>query len=499
MQLSPPQPRYQRRHQARLLVPGILCLLLATLAACGARSVSEGGESTPTADSAPTQANSLAPGGYPLPPGSPAPEANPVPPSYPIPSTPFAGQAAAYPPPVTVVVPTFAPTPTFMPPPTPATPIAQALMGIGPHALLYNLLGSQLMLADLTHAQQLWVTALDDDTCRSPYGYPVQSGIWSADGRFLSVICQVGNDSGSTHPTLIAYLFDRTTGIVQQLVPTDRNGAQEVLQPEAWAPSDDRLLVQEYSQLTGTVHWSIINALTGARTPLIDTTNTHGVPPHSAIWSPDGRQIALLNDNGTYIVQADSSGFQTYKEPSPPLAFDLLWSPDGQFLYFGNSGVDPHIPAKGARLNIATGQVEMLPGTPAIAFSPDGTHYLAKELIEPHDEQWVVWSLQGFYRLFSAIGNAAWLPNGRLVATMCGRDYSVSSKPAQIVLFTMDGTMETIAKADTCVNLYPSPDGALIALSNGQVIDLQGKQQAKLPGWVGDQDTLPHDVWFPIP
>lgn len=476
------QNRQRRRYREGISLASILGLLLAALAACGAPGAGEPG--TPTPD-------------------YPAPAASAAPPSYPAPARPAAATLPPYPDVsapamATPAIPTFGSTPTFVPPPTPEMPIAQALMRIGPQALLYNRPEGYLMLADITHGQQLWVTALDDPTCRAPDGNVLQSGIWSADGRFLSVTCQAGDYPGGP---LVAYLFDRAAGPVHQLLPASGSDAQVVLQPQAWAPTDDRLLVKEYSPRTTTAHWSIIDAPTGARAPLIDVALTHGDPSHAALWSPDGQKLALLTDTGFAIVRADGTGSQTIDDSMAFTIFGMLWSPDGRYLYFGYSGVDPHIQPTGARLEIASGTVERLSTTPAIAFSPDGTRYLATHFVEPSSIlDWNIWSIDGSHRSDSGVGYAAWLPDGSLGESRCERpSNSVAPAPAQIWLSTTDRTARLLITTDSCLGVYPSSDSSLIALSNGLVIDLQGKQQALIPGCVGNHVPQSRDMWLPIP
>jgi hypothetical protein len=501
------QPQTQRHHRRWIPIACVLCLLLTTLAACGTRSASEAAGSTPTVDSYPTQASYPAPANSP--PVYPAPEGTPIQPDYPAPGTPFTEQPSAAPtmnvePVGTMAIPTFAPTATLAPPPTPTISLAQAMAQVGPHSILYTY-GPYLMLGDVSSGRAFWVAPIDNDVCQltgeGTMSYFRLTTLWSSDGRFMAITCAFW--SAIENPRVITYLLDRTAGTIQQLRPTD--AAQSILQPVAWAPGDDRLLIEENDLGYISTHRSIIDALTGVRTALLDTKGAYGVPagPAPAVWSPDGRQIALFDGNVISIVQADGSGSQKLDELPPFLSLDILWSPDGRSLYFGVSN-GAHASATSERLILATGQVELLPGTPAVAFSPDGKHYLAKSFTMPYDTDWAVWSVDGSQPLLGVTGTtAAWLPDGRLVATICGRMYSNSlpdvnsQNPAQIVIFTMDGAMQSIAKTDYCGGMSLSPDGTLIAVDGNRVIDLQGTVQDQIRSWFEGGISPSFNSWIP--
>ena len=81
--------------------------------------------------------------------------------------------------------------------------------------------------------------------------------------------------------------------------------------------------------------------------------------PH---WSPDGTRIAYVKDTGfyqvaIYVMNADGSNQTRLTEDINDMTYDLVWSPDGAYIYF-DVEVEGEIDIY--RVNVSTGQMEQL-------------------------------------------------------------------------------------------------------------------------------------------
>lgn len=143
------------------------------------------------------------------------------------------------------------------------------------------------------------------------------------------------------------------------------DGTQMIVYGGTGAP-DDPLRTGVFDVQTRTVRW--IDGLTGWGS-----------------WSPDGKEILLINRNqpeGTGFAIVDVATLTGTYVPFPVFGFDLVWTPDGDQLGLSvpPDVIDPDDPHRLAAVNFydRTGQfVRSLPADAALHaptdFSPDGT------------------------------------------------------------------------------------------------------------------------------
>src|SRR5689334_4910011 len=150
------------------------------------------------------------------------------------------------------------------PAPTLSIPLDQALRQLGEHQFLYITDTGALLLTDITGHQQLQV---DAQVCPLGYKFGWQAG-WSADGRFIAVICFSLDQELRTYPQasqvsnyreMRIYLLDMRTGAI-------RLAAQGPAVSFAWSRVGSHLLVNVQSEPDGPTHTSLVDAVADTRT-----------------------------------------------------------------------------------------------------------------------------------------------------------------------------------------------------------------------------------------
>ncbi|HLI69446.1 MAG TPA: protein kinase [Ktedonobacteraceae bacterium] len=150
---------------------------------------------------------------------------------------------------------------------------------------------------------------------------PVENIAWSPDGEYIASVdpqnlvrvCYLGNGSGNVVPDY-AGLAGASTGDTFLL---------------AWSPDSTRLVIQgRASSAHSLAVWSVKAGVlyTFASTPAL-----------AVAWSPDGSQIATVDQTTLYLWDASTgkaSATYPVRNPPYPIAFnaDLVWSPDSSHL-----------------------------------------------------------------------------------------------------------------------------------------------------------------------
>jgi Tol biopolymer transport system component len=190
---------------------------------------------------------------------------------------------------------------------------------------------------------------------------------WSPDGRSLAF-----------------ELPGKVQGVDVYTIRSDGGGRRLVLEnayAPAWAPDGERLLVvrdtcTDYSDYGS--NCTFYDAPVDLYTVRLDGTELRHVArePNGAwspAWSPDGKRIAFLaNDGGLYLVDADGGH---KRRLGGKFGSDLSWSPDGSKLAFEIRGKAPDWGDIGV-VDVDTGRRRNLTHRPgeesAPAWSPDG-------------------------------------------------------------------------------------------------------------------------------
>jgi hypothetical protein len=411
--------------------------------------------------------------------------------------------------------PTEPPRPTFELPPTPAQPLAQALGQITGPALLYNGPASVpvLMLADIDSGQRLWLTAvISDKACdlTDQTDWDSQSGTWSADGRFLRIACAAHKSSSTNIHWEASYLLDRQTGALTPLTSSPPAGEprRSPTSVFTWSPVGHQLLLHEIP-VTSFDRWSVLDAATGARVALVDLPYlSYGA------WSPDGKKVALASAHSgagpapaptsmLYLIGAAGGTPHQIALPFSRSISCCVWSLDQHFVYLHAADISPHDHGRIMRVDTVTGAISKFGIGRVSAASPDGVHYLVRNFIETgtrglNERKWQVISADGTPQGLSGTGDAHWLPDGRLLVSEC--DLTSDQHRGQystgwLAVFTMDGQKQTLVNhLDPCQAVFPSVDGALVALNDGDhitVLDMQGQVRTTIDGQLREEWTSP--------
>lgn len=201
----------------------------------------------------------------------------------------------------------------------------------------------------------------------------------------------------------------------------------------AWSPDGMRIAfiaspAREYQP--GRTKLFIMNA-DGSDVSEGIAADSGGVALYPPVWSPDGRRLALIVNEGDYVpfsrvlstVRADGSGLVRIREITPLPS----WSPDGSRLAFAN-----------------TEEME----TTIYSVRPDGTDLRQ------------VWS-SGTQERPSPISSVSWSPDGSEILFVSDEVYVVGSDGSGLRGLAFDGQDTRVAWA---------PDGSAIAL-----YDVKGK------------------------
>ena len=252
--------------------------------------------------------------------------------------------------------------------------------------------------------------------CGATTGNSPRSAAWSPDGRFLAVVCYVGN------------------------------------------------VVQVYR-------------FNGSSAPTLLGSAATGIQPYSVSWSPDGRFLAVANLNTPRYLQVYRfKGSSTLTSLGTVSAGSALyvpaWSPDGRFLAVAVSGsnIVQVYRFNGSSTPVLLGTAATGTGPRSVAWSPDG-RFLAVATYDSNTVQ--VYSFDGSNAL-SALGAAivagshpysvVWSLDGRFLAVV-----NISSNTLQVYRFNGSGALTLLGTAATGTTPYSvvwSPDGRFLAVAS---------------------------------
>jgi dipeptidyl aminopeptidase/acylaminoacyl peptidase len=151
---------------------------------------------------------------------------------------------------------------------------------------------------------------------------------WSHDGRLIA-FRQI--DGNVVSLRVIAPDGTGERPIVTEQVDSDEEGVSRTMQGFEWSPTEDKLV---YHFIRGNGGDVAVVDLRGNTTPVGAFEEAEFNPT----WSPDGRLIAMLADNGgaVDVVAPDGTGRRTVVRDT--LGCRLSWSPDGVYILGSASG-----------------------------------------------------------------------------------------------------------------------------------------------------------------
>jgi Tol biopolymer transport system component len=207
-----------------------------------------------------------------------------------------------------------------------------------------------------------------------------------------------------------------------------------------------------------------------------------------ATWSPDGRKIAAVDDEGVWMINADGTGL---REVAADLDLSSLvsfaWAPDGsQVVFHHRSGLYVEDADGANRRRIV--RCDCPPDT-QVAWSPDGTTIAYSEWADPGTQIHLVNPDGTGKRVLTKGGQGAelsWSPDGEQIAFT--RPPDVTERPIMYVI-NSDGSGEV--RLVTGEGPVWSPAGDRIAFMYGgdvHVINSDGSGERKLasgdyPSW----------------
>ncbi|MBF8283025.1 MAG: hypothetical protein HW378_1940 [Anaerolineales bacterium] len=213
----------------------------------------------------------------------------------------------------------------------------------------------------------------------------------------------------------------------------------------------------------GALHSSIVAS------PIRLTLTGHATRVLSAAFSPDGKRLATIGDNGTTIVWDSMTGEELLRLPGTTAQSDvvtgqrIIYSPDGKFLAAcDNDQVKVYDPLSGELIKTLAGQ----PGeVTAVAFSRDGTHIASGD----RNGTVIVWATATGDSLLELAGHTdaveglTFSPDGKWLVTASDdatikiwdaaagdllRDYSDFTGLVSSVAFSPDGTRFAFTTVD---------------------------------------------------
>jgi WD40 repeat protein len=296
--------------------------------------------------------------------------------------------------------------------------------------------------------------------------YQAYAIAWSPDSKFFSVL-------ENTQKTMHLYRFD---GIG---VPTPLGGSVSLLNDPMWADwsPDSRYIAVAIRSFTGPdARYVQVFRFTGNSTPvLIAVATTSGASPTGAMFSPDGRFIAVCNDNGNTVEVFKFDGVGAIRSlgtvPTGTNPDWVGWSADGRFIAFINANSHQlqvcSFNGRSAPVSLGTVGAGSVPR--CCAWSPDG-RFIA---VAGHSLLLYVYTFNGS-SLPSVIGagtstgslplSVTWSPDGRYIAVANNGDNNIQ-------VYSFDGKNTPVLLGTFPCGAAPhkvswSPDGKFIAVYN---------------------------------
>jgi Tol biopolymer transport system component len=231
-----------------------------------------------------------------------------------------------------------------------------------------------------------------------PAGYADAFPSWSPDGTLLA-FQRENVVSNSFLPSVDIYVAEADGSRPMRRV---RGGFGPV-----WSPTGRQFL---YGVSTGhDDYWQVTDA--------DGSGHTIELPPDAvdAVWSPDGRRIALVTSDGS-LVLTDNHG-KGRRTLSRGAHLPLAWSPDGQSIAFGTQAASGGIDV--AHIDGSRRKQVVDEKASSLAWSPDGTQLAFVAQHAAHTQLDVV-NADGSGRKQLARGSGlkapAWSPDGRWIA-----------------------------------------------------------------------------------
>src|SRR5437667_59903 len=156
------------------------------------------------------------------------------------------------------------------------------------------------------------------------------SPVWAHDGRRVAFY---GNDRDSL--SYDVYVADVTSGAAPTLLV---GGREDTWYPLDWSPDDTKLLVWKYVSITESYLY-LVDAATGALTPLDDPAHPRKAGIRMAKFAPDGRGVYVVTDEDGEFGQLKLKDLVTHS--SRNVTPDTLWdvedfdvSDDGRYIAY---------------------------------------------------------------------------------------------------------------------------------------------------------------------
>ena len=168
--------------------------------------------------------------------------------------------------------------------------------------------GSQVKVSDVNTGKDLRILGCNDER--------VMSVAWSPDGKFLAGACsERGKDS-------LVEIWEASTG---QKLRSFGGGGNKLLSSVAWSSDSKSLAAVGDSDVR---MWDVA---TGGG---LRTLDTHS---RSAVWSPDSKSVATVDNDQTLRLWAVETGvaFRTF-HGDPDNMTSVAWSPGGEYLASGS-------------------------------------------------------------------------------------------------------------------------------------------------------------------
>src|SRR6266496_2999159 len=201
--------------------------------------------------------------------------------------------------------------------------------------------------------------------------------------------------------TTVAWSPDGTS-----IASGDLNGTVQI-----WNPSNGNLYLTYRFQAAATVdsHIGALQATSGGGDP--------GV--HTVVWSPDGRYIVVAGSSIPTTVWNAGNGQNvfTYPENDQDAEFSLAWSPDSKNIALGN--IDGTVRVWEPSTNKVLAYKGQSMNVYSLAWSPDGTRIASGSI----DDTVQIWDASTLTTLFTYRGHTneiravSWSPDSEYVAS----------------------------------------------------------------------------------